>query len=79
MRGQSHTMGGHILAPGGFLIDTKYLNSMHCDPTSQTVSVGPGATWGDLIKYLNDFGMSPMIMQVTRTLFPDITRLVDSG
>ncbi|TEB18997.1 oxidoreductase [Perkinsus sp. BL_2016] len=63
IRGQSHTMGGQTIASDGYVIDMKYFNKMSYDAASQTVRTEPGATWGQLIKYLNDFGMSPLIMQ----------------
>jgi hypothetical protein len=63
VRGQFHTMGGHTIVQNGYVIDTKYLNNMYYNHNSQTVSAQCGATWGDLILYLNQFGMSPMIMQ----------------
>lgn len=63
IRGQSHTMGGQTIAADGYVIDMKYFNKMRYDPETQTVLTEPGATWGQLIKYLNDFGMSPRIMQ----------------
>jgi FAD/FMN-containing dehydrogenase len=63
IRGQSHTMGGQTIASDGYVIDMKYFNNVSYNPVAQTVRAEPGATWGQLIKYLNDFGMSPLIMQ----------------
>jgi hypothetical protein len=63
IRGQSHTMGGHTIATGGFVIDTKFLNKIHLDSNRRAAIVEPGATWADLIKFLNPHGLAPEIMQ----------------
>lgn len=63
VRGQSHTMGGHTIAAKGYVLDVAYMNKMKLLPDQKQVVVQPGATWGDLIYYLNDFGLSPQTMQ----------------
>ncbi|KAK3245457.1 hypothetical protein CYMTET_30940 [Cymbomonas tetramitiformis] len=62
-RGQSHTMGGHTIAVDGYVLDLGNLNQVEHDTEAETVTCGPGATWGDLIRHLNRFGMSPRTMQ----------------
>ncbi|EFC40861.1 FAD linked oxidase [Naegleria gruberi] len=63
MRGTQHCMGGHTIAKDGLVIDTRKLLKMEFDSQSETVRVGAGVRWSDLIFYLNQFGMSPHTMQ----------------
>jgi FAD/FMN-containing dehydrogenase len=62
-RGTRHSMGGQSIAPGGFVIDLMLLNSFSFNEETKTVTTQPGATWADLIKYLNQWGYSPRTMQ----------------
>lgn len=63
-RGETHSMGGHSIAKDGYIIDTKFFNHiLKLDKDNYTVTVEPGITWIDLIKYLNLFGYSPKILQ----------------
>eukprot|EP01124_Arcella_intermedia_P030358 TRINITY_DN6633_c0_g1_i1.p1 TRINITY_DN6633_c0_g1~~TRINITY_DN6633_c0_g1_i1.p1 ORF type:complete len:1288 (+),score=268.88 TRINITY_DN6633_c0_g1_i1:8-3871(+) len=63
MRGTTHTMGGQTIALGGFQIDMSYMKQIKWNEQRQTVSVEPGATWGELIEFLNPKGLSPVTMQ----------------
>eukprot|EP01080_Neovahlkampfia_damariscottae_P011753 gene11753-5091_t len=63
IRGQSHTMGGHSLSQNCYLIDMKYMKTMKYDEKKKVLIAEPGATWGDAIRFLNNFGQSPEIMQ----------------
>ncbi len=56
-------MGGQSLLRGGWVLDTLPMNSMHLDETRQVMRVGAGATWRDVIPFLNAAGFSPAIMQ----------------
>jgi len=62
-RGTQHTMGAHSLMTGGYVIDCKNLRKLSFDPTSGVCVTGPGNTWADLIKLLNEYGCSPRTMQ----------------
>ncbi len=62
-RGTRHSMGGQCIAPNGFVIDLMLLNSFSFNEATKTVTTQPGATWADLIKYLNQWGYSPRTMQ----------------
>lgn len=62
-RGQHHTMGAHTISAGGYVIDMAFLNFVEHDAGAGTVTCGPGATWGDLIRHLNRHGLSPRTMQ----------------
>ena len=63
LRGTRHTMGGHTIARGGYVIDLLFFNHMEYDKNTQRVRVQPGTTWEQLIRYLNQFGRSPTTMQ----------------
>lgn len=64
MRGTKHSMGGHTLNENGIIIDMQYINHIDYDPeTPDTVTVGSGALWSDVIAYLNAFGKAPRTLQ----------------
>ena len=63
IRGTKHSMGGQTMKEGGFVIDTEKMNHMQYNVKDKTCTVGPGATWADMIYYLNEYGMSPRTMQ----------------
>ncbi|KAH7117579.1 putative 6-hydroxy-D-nicotine oxidase [Dendryphion nanum] len=56
--------GGHSPNPGwnsvrhGLLIDFAKLNAMKISDDRRTVSVGPGATWGDVYQYLDPYDVT---------------------
>lgn len=56
-------MGGHTIAPHGYVIDTRHLATLKYDPATAQVTAGTGAQWSDLIYYLNQMGKSPRTMQ----------------
>ena len=64
IRGQAHTMGGHSFSENNLLIDIKYMNRIiDFDCEKQIVTVEPGILWSDLIRFLNEYGLSPMTLQ----------------
>jgi hypothetical protein len=68
LRGQAHTMGGQTLpsrssSSANYVCDLKYLNRVEYDESSKEVLVEGGATWTHVIKHLNYYGRSPVIMQ----------------
>jgi FAD/FMN-containing dehydrogenase len=63
IRGTRHCMGAHTIAARGFVIDCRRLRCLSFDPSTRIVTTGPGNTWADLIRYLNQFGFSPRTMQ----------------
>src|SRR6185436_3541920 len=54
--GAQHTMGGHTIYPGGVIIDMRPLAEMRLDKSTNTLHVGAGALWRDVIAYLDGFG-----------------------
>ena len=68
LRGQAHTMGGQTLpsrtsSSANYVCDLKYLNRVLYNEASEEVLVEAGATWTHVIKHLNSYGRSPVIMQ----------------
>lgn len=62
--GQAHSMGGHTITENGYLINMKYMNNiLSFDKESAVITVEPGIMWCDLIKFLNNFGLSPETLQ----------------
>jgi FAD/FMN-containing dehydrogenase len=60
--GARHSMGGHTLYPGGISIDMSGLNQMEL-LDGDTLRVGSGARWKEVIEYLNAHDKSVGIMQ----------------
>jgi hypothetical protein len=68
VRGQAHTMGGQTLPSRkgntkNYVCDLKYLNRVVYDQSTQEVLAEAGATWTHVIKKLNTYGRSPVVMQ----------------
>ena len=61
-RGQCHTMGGHVVPRGGYAMDMKDIRHMELIG-DRVLRCGAGATWSQVIRYLNQFGLSPHTMQ----------------
>jgi len=56
-------MGGHTIYPDGIVVDMLPLNEMKLDEERGTLTVQAGATWKDVIDYLEPLGQSVKIMQ----------------
>lgn len=56
-------MGGQSISKDGIIIDMQYMNKIKYNEKEQTVKVGTGALWADLIKFLNNYGKSPRTLQ----------------
>eukprot|EP00566_Odontella_aurita_P001921 CAMPEP_0113531096 /NCGR_PEP_ID=MMETSP0015_2-20120614/3308_1 /TAXON_ID=2838 /ORGANISM="Odontella" /LENGTH=1747 /DNA_ID=CAMNT_0000429897 /DNA_START=442 /DNA_END=5685 /DNA_ORIENTATION=- /assembly_acc=CAM_ASM_000160 len=63
IRGTQHSMGGHSLVQNGFVIDSKYLNCIRYDSSTQLVTVQAGCSWADVIQCLNQYQKSPKVLQ----------------
>ena len=57
-RGTQHSMGGHTIAEGGFVIDMAKLDGMTYHEDKATVTLGPGALWSKVVFYLNRYLLS---------------------
>ncbi|MBF9238947.1 FAD-binding oxidoreductase [Hymenobacter sp. BT683] len=61
--GAQHSMGGHTLSPDGIRLDMRAFNYMRFDTVSNLLTVGSGATWAEIIPYLNHRGRAVGTMQ----------------
>lgn len=62
--GMQHSQGGHTYYPGGTIIDMKKYNKiLQFDPKRQTITVQAGATWDDIQRRINPYGLSVKVMQ----------------
>ncbi|WP_310410731.1 FAD-binding protein, partial [Chamaesiphon sp. OTE_8_metabat_110] len=56
--GSRHTMGGQTLYPNGISIDLSQFKQMQLQPTAGILTVYSGATWAQVIPYLDRQGYS---------------------
>lgn len=61
--GARHSMGGHVISPGGIVIDMLPFNRMELDATNRLLRVQAGARWSEVIPILNAQGLSVEVMQ----------------
>lgn len=61
--GARHTMGGHTIYPDGIVIDMLSFKHMELDERRGILTVGSGAVWADVIRYLDARGRSVEVMQ----------------
>jgi FAD/FMN-containing dehydrogenase len=61
--GARHSMGGHTIYPDGVVLNMLPFAGLELDEGGQTLRVGAGARWSDVIPYLDARGRSVAIMQ----------------
>jgi len=61
--GARHSMGGQTIAPDGIRVNMLPLKSMTLDEQTDLLHVDAGATWADVIPYLDHYGRSIGVMQ----------------
>lgn len=61
--GARHSMGGHTIYPGGVAIDMRPFRGMELDAAKDILHVQAGATWAEVIPYLDAHGKSVAVMQ----------------
>lgn len=61
--GSRHTMGGHTIYPGGIAIDMTTFDGFELDESKYVLHTQAGATWAQIIAYLDTHGRSVAIMQ----------------
>jgi FAD/FMN-containing dehydrogenase len=61
--GARHSMGGHTIYPGGIVVDMLPLAHMTLDEPTNTLHVGAGALWRDVLGILDPRGRSVGVMQ----------------
>jgi len=60
---RQHSMGGHTIYPGGVVLNMSRWNKMALDPGGHLLDVQAGATWEEVIAYLDPRGLSVDVMQ----------------
>ena len=61
--GARHSMGGDSIAPGGIVIDMRPWRRMRLEEDRDLLTVQSGATWAEIIPYLDARGRSVAVMQ----------------
>lgn len=61
--GARHSMGGHTIASGGIVVDMRPWKEMRLDAERNLLHVQSGATWEEIIPYLDRHGKSVAVMQ----------------
>jgi FAD/FMN-containing dehydrogenase len=58
IRAGGHNVAGHAMNDGGLVIDLSGMIGVHVDPADRTVRAAGGATWGDLDRETQVFGLA---------------------
>lgn len=62
--GKRHSQGGHIFYRDALLLDmTSYNKVLGLNKKKKTIRVQSGATWADIQKYVNPYGLAVKVMQ----------------
>jgi FAD/FMN-containing dehydrogenase len=63
--GARHSQGGQAFAPGGIVVDMRLHRGMALDAKARVLTVKAGTRWKEVLPYLHQQGLSPMVMQST--------------
>src|SRR4051812_25747913 len=58
VRGGGHNVAGNAVCEGGLMIDLSLMCGVHVDPRARVAHVQGGATWGDLDRETQVFGLA---------------------
>jgi len=58
IKGGGHNVAGNAVNDGGLVIDLSQMRGVHVDPEAQTVRAQGGATWGDVNREAQLFGLA---------------------
>ena len=58
VKGGGHDFAGNSVCEGGLAIDLSRMNSVQVDPVARIARVGAGATWGDVDRATQAFGLA---------------------
>ncbi|MDZ4780245.1 MAG: FAD-binding oxidoreductase [Planctomycetia bacterium] len=61
--GARHSMGGHTIYPGGIVIDMRPFRALTLNADKRLMTAQAGATWEEIIPYLDAQGLSVAVMQ----------------
>jgi FAD/FMN-containing dehydrogenase len=61
--GRRHSMGGQTLGPGHVVLDMSRLRAMSLDAATGILTVGAGASWSDVQRFLDARGRAVLVMQ----------------
>ena len=66
--GKKHSMGGHAFYDRALVLDMTGFNKvLGVDEEAKVVTVQSGATWKDVIEYVNDYDLAVQVMQAYNT------------
>lgn len=58
VRGGGHNVSGNAVNDGGIVVDLSLMNGVHVDPAARTARAAGGATWGDVDRETQLFGLA---------------------
>jgi FAD/FMN-containing dehydrogenase len=58
VRGGGHNVAGNAVNDGGIVVDLSHMTGIHVDPIARTAHVQGGATWADLDRETQVFGLA---------------------
>ncbi len=61
--GERHSMGGHSFVKNGLVLDMRAMNEINVDAHGKILTVGSGAKWVEIQKFLDARGLSVKAMQ----------------
>ncbi|WP_050183272.1 FAD-binding oxidoreductase [Domibacillus robiginosus] len=62
--GMQHSQGGQTYYPGSVMINMKPFNKIiHFQPEKRLITVQSGATWDDIQRHINPYGLAVKVMQ----------------
>ncbi|MFN3429837.1 MAG: FAD-dependent oxidoreductase [Candidatus Sericytochromatia bacterium] len=63
--GARQSLGGQAFAPGGIVVDMRLYRGLSLDAKARVLTVRAGTRWKEVLPYLHQQGLSPMVMQAT--------------
>ena len=73
VRGGGHNVAGNAVCDGGLVIDLSTMRRIHVDPQRRTVRAEGGATWADLDRETQFFGLATPGGEVSETGIAGLT------
>ncbi|HSK95900.1 MAG TPA: FAD-binding oxidoreductase [Euzebyales bacterium] len=73
IRGGGHQVAGSAVCDDGLVIDLSAMTGVHVDPATRTVRAGAGATWADVDRATQVFGLATPGGEVSQTGIAGLT------